>query len=201
MSNKRERRDFLIENLEIETRDIDGRQVKTLSGHASVFDKESSDLGGFIEIVRKGAFLRSIEENDIHALVNHNSDMVIGRNKSGTLRVFEDEIGLNVEIDLPGTSYANDLCASIERGDITGMSFGFSVRTGGQAWAETDDGKVLRELTDINLFEVSTTPFPAYPDTDVAVRSLNSYRGAQAADKAKSFMMRIEAKKRSLDHL
>lgn len=165
-----EQRDYTLSNVTIERRS-NGEGAK-LVGHASVFDSESLDLGGFVEIVKRGAFERSLKENDVHAFVNHNSDMVIGRNVAGTLRLSEDETGLRTEIDLPDTTYARDLAVSVERGDITGMSFGFRVRAGGQTIYERDDGLLQRELTDIDLMEVSTTPIPAYPATDVARRSL-----------------------------
>lgn len=165
-----EQRDFTLTDIKIEKRDNSANM--RLTGHASVFNSESVDLGGFVEVVKPGAFERSIAENDVHAFVNHNSDMVIGRNVAGTLRLSEDANGLRTEIDLPDTSYARDLAISVERGDITGMSFGFRVRPGGQTITEKDDGTILRELNDIDLFEVSTTPMPAYPATDVARRSI-----------------------------
>ena len=85
----------------------------------------------------------------------------------------EDSTGLRVEIDPPDTSVARDLLTSIERGDVTGMSFGFIVRE--DDWSQDDDG-ITRELRDVDIFDVSVVTFPAYPDTSVAVRSLEVWR-------------------------
>lgn len=165
-----ERRDFQIDKVEVRAEN-DGMRLR---GHAAVFDSESHDLGGFVEVIRRGAFAQSLEENDIRALHNHNDDMVIGRTSAGTLRLSEDERGLAAEMDLPDTTFARDLKVSVERGDINGMSFGFRVRPEGQQISEREDGIILRELRNIELIEVSTTPFPAYPETEVAQRSIRN---------------------------
>lgn len=151
--------------------------VQRLIGHAAVFNSMSDDLGGFRELVRPGAFARFLEHaSDIRALLNHNTAHVLGRTKAGTLRVAEDEIGLRVAIEPPDTSYARDLMVSVSRGDITQMSFGFRVRNGGSGWAKDDKGNITRTLTDLELIEVSAVTFPAYPETDIAIRSLEQWR-------------------------
>jgi HK97 family phage prohead protease len=145
-----------------------------LVGHAAVFNKRSLDLGGFVEIIQPGAFKSSLKQ-DIRALIDHQG-IAIARTANGTLRVREDDIGLEVEIDLPDTTAGNDIRKSVERGDVDQMSFGFSVREGGQVFSEDEDGTIIRTLTDVNLIEASIVTFPAYPDTDVAKRSVQAWR-------------------------
>lgn len=181
MGHDMERR--LIEGLAVEVRAEGG---VTLRGHAAVFEQLSENLGGFREKIRAGAFAESIRRDDIRALWNHDPNVVLGRNRAGTLRLKEDDVGLAVAIDLPDTAPARDMAHSIERGDVTQMSFGFSVKPDGQDWAEDDDGMVIRTLTAVRLFDVSPVTFPAYPQTDIAVRALESWRDglAQASELA-----------------
>ncbi len=139
-----------------------------ICGHAAVFN-QAADLGYFTEIVKTGAFTRTIGEDDIRALFNHDPNYVLGRNRAGTLRLAQDDIGLAFEVT-PGTrSYERDLMENIERGDISQCSIGFYVRG---YEVERDGDNWTRTLTDVQLFDVSPVTFPAYTGTDVAVRSL-----------------------------
>jgi HK97 family phage prohead protease len=144
-----------------------------LVGYAAVFDAPSLDLGGFIEIVKPGAFGRTLRSNtaDPLALVQHKPDLVLGRRSAGTLRLHEDAKGLAFEIDVPDTTAARDLLVSVERGDIKGASFAFVVPAGGDKWHMRGD-QAVRELHDVSLHEITITAQPAYPDTTVARRSL-----------------------------
>jgi len=169
----------------------------SLRGHAAVFNSLSENLGGFREQIKPGAFKWALENDDVRALINHDSNLVIGRNTAGTLRMKEDKTGLAVEIDLPDTQAARDLSVSIERGDISQMSFGFRVRAGGQEWGEDDDGDVIRTLTDLSLFDVSPVAYPAYPATDVGLRSLETFQTDKANRKA-IFLRILDAQKRRL---
>ena len=146
-------------------------ELPTIVGYASVFDSESRDLGQFKEIIKPGAFDRAlVEEHDVRALVDHDPKMILGRSKSGTLRMLVDEVGLRVEIDPPDTSVGRDTIESIRRGDLDSMSFGFVVRN--DHWRE-EEGQAIREINDLDLFDVSVVSFPAYEDTSVAVRRFN----------------------------
>lgn len=168
---KMERRSDLSGGLQIEKRaDDDGRR---LVGHAALFDTLSQDLGGFREQIQRGAFASSLD-GDIRALWNHDTSRVLGRTRSGTMILSEDEQGLRVEVEPPES--ARDLIASIERGDVSQMSFGFRVREGGQIFEEREDGTIIRTLTDVELLEVSPVTFPAYPDTTIAARSLEQWQ-------------------------
>jgi uncharacterized protein len=147
-----------------------------LVGYAAVFGPLSEDLGGFRERVAPGAFDASLaDDTDIRALVDHDTSKVIGRRSSGTLRVATDERGLRVEIDLPNTTYANDLRELMARGDVSQMSFAFLVQPDGEKWEGRDESGVrIRTLTNVQLIEVSVVTIPAYPDTVAALRSLRT---------------------------
>ena len=160
-----ERRAFAIDNLEIRKQ---AAGPGTIAGHAAVFNSLSVNLGGFREKIDPGAFKRTIKESDIRALFNHDANQVLGRNKAATLRLTEDEQGLAIEIDPPDTQAARDLTVLIERGDVSQMSFGF--RTITDRW-ETQGGEQIRTLEEVDLFDVSPVTFPAYPETDVALRA------------------------------
>ena len=101
----------------------------------------------------------------MRALFNHDPNVILGRNRAGTLRLREDERGLGIEIDPPDTQAAKDLMVSIARGDVSQMSFGFSVAPGGQVWEKDAQG--------------APVVFPAYPDTGVAVRALDAWRDSE----------------------
>lgn len=168
---------------------------RTIAGYAAVFNSET-DIGGYFrEVIAPGAFADSISA-DVRALFDHDSAHVLGRTKSGTLRLREDDKGLAVEIDLPDTQVARDLAASMERGDIDGMSFGFMVTK--QEWDETQDPP-LRTIRGVELFEVSVVTFPAYPETSVALRSLDDAKKErdkeQARRNAEAAQRRIAARK------
>jgi len=160
---EKEIRSFPVE-LRIATEDGDRKIV----GHAAVFDQWSEDLGGFREMVKPGAFKKTLKEADVRALFNHDPNFVLGRNKAGTLTLAEDDKGLAVEIDPPDAQWARDLTTSMERGDINQMSFGFRVVK--ENWNDEDPRDLTRELVEVELFDVSPVTYPAYPQTTVAVR-------------------------------
>lgn len=142
---------------------------RTITGTAAVYNAQSLDLGGFREVILPGAFTKTLSETGTKkAYWNHNSDRVLGSTKSGTLRLQEQEDGLHFEIDPP--AWADEHMESIRRGDVDQMSFGF--RTIKDRWGQTSDGKVLRELIEVQLFEVSPVAMPAYPQTDAQARSI-----------------------------
>jgi HK97 family phage prohead protease len=147
--------------------------ARQIVGYAAVFNSPTTIRGAFgdyTERIRPGAFAKTIQEADVRALFNHNENFVLGRNKSGTLRLSEDAVGLRMEIDLPDTSYARDLMASMGRGDINQSSFAFSPIA--QEWqrAQSVDQIDERTLNEVRLYDVSVVTYPAYPDTTSAVR-------------------------------
>lgn len=160
----------LTEGDELEVRAGVGEQPSKLIGYAAVYNSLSADLGGFKERIMPGAFKGSVAgSTDIRALVDHDSTKLLGRTSNGTLRLAEDAKGLRIEIDLPDTSYARDTRNLIARKDVRGMSFGFLIPDGGQRFTK-ESGQTIRELTNIDLREVTVTSVPAYGDTSVQVR-------------------------------
>lgn len=152
--------------------------IGKLAGYAAVFNSPSRDLGGFVELVRPGAFRRSLLTADhVRALYDHDSKQVLGRVGAKTLRLAENTRGLYFELDLPQTSYARDLSALVERGDVAGCSFAFSVDGTGQRWERSGE-TVMRELIEVELAEITITANPAYTDTTVAKRSLDDWLNA-----------------------
>jgi len=163
---KMERRSYPLCDIEVTREMGDKGETVKIRGHAAVFNKLSEDLGGFREKIDPGAFAKTIKSADVRALFNHESNYVLGRTKAGTLALEEDERGLYIEIDPPDTQWARDLQVSIRRKDIDQMSFGFLVRK--EAW---DKENSVRTLIEVDLIDVSPVTFPAYPQTDVKVRS------------------------------
>jgi len=154
-----ERREAVLHDLEIRA-EGDGM---TLRGYAAVFNSPSQPLP-FIETIEPGAFRASLEsKNDIKLLWNHDTSVVLGSTRAGTLRLIEDSRGLLVEADLPETQAGKDAAISIQRGDVTAFSFGFRIPAGGDEWASASE----RVLKRVNVHEVSVgVAFPAYTATD-----------------------------------
>lgn len=175
-----ERRTVTFDGLRIEARAEGESGPGRLVGHAAVFDSLSLDLGGFKERILPGAFAASIAEDDIRALFNHDPNHVLGRNVAGTLTLAEDKTGLQMSVDLPDTQTARDLAVSIERGDVTQQSFGF--QTISDEWS-MEDGEEVRTLKAVKLFDVSPVTFAAYPQTDVAKRSLDAFKARIAEER------------------
>jgi HK97 family phage prohead protease len=150
-----------------------------LVGYAAKFNVWSGDLGGFRERIQPGAFDKVLREgHDVRLLVNHEG-VPLARSSKGTLRLSTDDVGLLVEAELP--SHAGALVESMRRGDIDQMSFGFRVQPGGAAW-DIDAEPVERTVTEIaELFDVSVVTYPAYPQTEVALRSLAQAHAARVA--------------------
>jgi len=148
---------------------FDEENSNILEGYASVFNSKTN-LGRFDEIIEPGAFTRALsEEQDVRALIYHDSGRIIGRTKNGTLELREDSKGLHSRITLPDTQDGRDLATLIERGDLDAMSFGFTVK--GDRW-EKNGGRNTRHISDVDLYDVSVCCYPAYPDTSVALRSM-----------------------------
>lgn len=157
---------------------------RRLEGYAATFGTEAR-IGGFVETIRAGAFAASLaSRRDIVALVDHDLTRVLGRTRSGTLRLEEDSTGLSFSIDLPDTQAARDVLALGERGDIGGMSFGFDVSAGGESWSGN-----RRELRAVTLLEVSVVQaWPAYEGTVVKTRGEYSRRHPFSPEFARRYL-------------
>lgn len=141
-----------------------------LVGHAHTFGRVAQIRGGF-ERVHPEAFDRALRERqDVVLVVNHDG-LPLGRTSSGTLRLGVDEQGLTIDNDLPDTTLARDVRELMARGDLVSMSFGFIPRADS---IDTVEGRQIRTITDLDLFDVSIVTSPAYSDTDVSLRSMDS---------------------------
>ena len=154
----------------IETRGV----ADVIRGYPIVFGRLSENLGGFREQIASSAIDRTLQDGvDLRALVDHDSAKILGRMTAGTLRVGKDTHGLRVEIDPGPQSYADDIVEAIRRRDVSGMSFAF------RAIADDWDLKAdppIRTVTDMLVREVSIVTWPAYPATEVALRSLTAWK-------------------------
>jgi HK97 family phage prohead protease len=170
-----ERRMTPTGDVKVETR-ADGGQ--TLVGYAAVFYRDG-DAGteyrlgpDVVERIAPTAFNRALQEkHDARALFNHDPNMLLGRAGAGTLRLSVDARGLRYEIDLPETNVGKDVAASIARGDLSGSSFAF--RINGKAGQRFEKGKDydVRQILDVDLYDVGPVTYPAYEGTTTGVRS------------------------------
>jgi HK97 family phage prohead protease len=145
--------------------DENGRTV--IRGYAAVFESESQDLGGFVEIVERGAFDEVMGSNpDVFGKYNH--ERVIGRTSSGTMRLMVDERGLRYEIDPPRS--AADVVELIERGDVRGSSFAFRSKPADESWQRDAGGRMIRRIKKFSfLGDAGPVDTPAYMATETYV--------------------------------
>jgi HK97 family phage prohead protease len=145
--------------------DDNGRTV--IRGYAAVFESESQDLGGFVEIVERGAFDDVMRSNpDVFGKYNH--ERVIGRTTSGTMRLTVDERGLRYEIDPPRS--AADVVELIERGDVRGSSFAFRSKPADESWTRDANGRMIRRIKKFSyLGDAGPVDTPAYLATETYV--------------------------------
>jgi uncharacterized protein len=156
-----------------------------LVGHAAVFNV-IGDGGWFREKIAPGAFARAIIEDDVRALFNHDKNYVLGRNKSGTLSMREDETGLWIENDPPITQLIRDLVlAPIGRGDITQMSFAFEILDEERV-AGKDGAPDLFIVREVKLWDVSPVTYPFYEQTDISIHSREAWRREQHREQIKN---------------
>ena len=162
-------RNFPITELRAES-DDNGRRI---SGYAAIFDQEAVIGGQFREVIRKGAFTKTIAEGDVVALAHHDKSKPLARTSNGSLEIREDEKGLSFSIREGDTTHAIDTAKDVARGNVRHMSFGFEAVK--DEWTEGGiDGDKrtlpLRELREVRLFEISPVTFPAYGGTSVEAR-------------------------------
>lgn len=147
----------------------DGADGPVIFGYAAVFNSESEDMG-FVEQVDPGAFTKTLQEADVRALFNHDSNWLLGRSRAGTLRLSVDRNGLLYEIDVNQSDPDGmRALAKIRRGDCDGSSFTFQTVRDEWNW-ETSPPQ--RRLLEVSLVDVGPVTYPAYPDATAAARAL-----------------------------
>jgi HK97 family phage prohead protease len=184
-------------NMKQETRNFDADfelraegDGMTFVGYAAKFNSPSEDLGGFVETIEQGAFRKSLRSrNDVKLLVNHDTGRVLASTRAGTMKLYEDEVGLRVEASLPNTTDGRDMAELLKRGDLNKMSFGFSVIK--DSW---NNEMTQRTLKSVRLFETSIVAFPAYAATEAMVRSLDkvAQRAQVDADELADAVIKLE---------
>ena len=151
---------------------------RRLEGYAATFGSEAR-IGRVLETIAPGAFAGGLA-GDILALLDHDPGKVLGRTRSGTLTLREDGRGLAFTLDLPETQAGEDVRALAERGDLGGMSFGFTIPAGGDEWR--GDHRTLKRVA---LREISVvSAWPAYPDTELSLRAMPGFINRQRRRRA-----------------
>jgi len=163
-----ERRMFDLETVDLRVLREEGQPLR-IEGHGAVFNRWSLPImGSFRERIMPGAFAKTLRESgDVPSLYNHDPNMVLGRTSNGRLELREDESGLWFRVTPTDTAYARDLLTNIEERNVTGNSFGFIAVK--DHWYD-EKGENRRDVIEARLLDVGPVTFPAYPDTDVAVR-------------------------------
>lgn len=171
------------------------KETREVEGHAAIFNSYA-DLGYFSEIIEPGAFREAIAVSDIRALFNHDPNHLLGRTKSGTLTVWEDEKGLAYKFTMPDSR--TDLIEMMERGDLDASSFAFTIK---DAEWRIENGKDVRVIKKVErLYDVSPVTYPAYEDTDVALRSYQEIvQKRQKNTENEDKQARLAAMKREID--
>jgi HK97 family phage prohead protease len=144
-----------------------------ISGFAVRFNDETVIAGEFRERIAPGTFTRTLKETpSVVMLLDHDSGRVLGRTPT-TLSLREDRAGLyfSVQVD-PTTPEGQTALGTVGRQDVKGCSFGFRVRS--ESWADGGDRLPLRTITDLDLYELTLTAFPAYESTSASLRSDNN---------------------------
>jgi len=169
-----------------------------LTGRPIVYDSRT-DLGWYDEIIEKGA-LMDTDLRDVRFLVNHNTDMIpLARSRNNNanstmqMSVDDDGMAIRVDLDVENNTEAKNLYSAVERGDIDGMSFMFTVD--GDRWDDIESDHPMRTITKIGkVMEVSAVTFPAYEQTSISARGLDC-----ALDNAKSSLDSVKAEARAIE--
>ena len=175
-----------------------------LSGQPIVFDSET-DLGWYTEIIDRNA-LAETDLRDVRFLVNHNTDMIPlarsrNNNANSTMQMIVTDSGMDIRVDLDteNNADARSLYSAVERGDITGMSFMFTVND--DTWTDQDSDHPIRRINSISrVFEVSAVTWPAYEATSISARGLSDALDSARAslESAKAATREIERKKQRI---
>lgn len=172
---------------DVELREVEGGGGMRIVGYAAKFYR-NSDPGteyelwrGAKERIMPGAFDDAVAGDDVRALFNHDSSMILGRSKSGTLRLSVDEVGLRYEVEPADTSVYRDVAQHLSRGDVDGSSFQFSIPSDGERWSN-ENGVEVRQITKVKLYDVGPVTFPAYASATSGLRSEDLDQARQRRD-------------------
>lgn len=196
-----------MNNMEIRAFNFDVRAQEDeehgtfLEGTPIVYDS-LTDLGGYDEIIDRGA-LQNTDLKDVRFLVNHNTDMIPlarsrNNNEKSTMQMSVNDNGMNIRVNLDteNNAEAKALYSAVERGDISGMSFMFSVD--GDKWENLESEHPTRHILSIGrVFEVSAVTFPAYEATSIQARGLSGALDSalDSLESARAELRKIELQK------
>ena len=191
-TNDRKQRQVRSLPQNFKTRDADGKLY--IEGYFAVFDSPYPLWDGAEEVIKPGAF-EGVLTQDVRALVNHDTTLVMGRTTAGTLLLKQDETGLwgQIEINRDDTDAMN-LYARVQRGDVSQCSFGFDIER--ETFVDLGDGRCRWEIEKVNpLYEVSVCTFPAYEATNVSARrqQLETIRQRETQVWRENMKKRLEA--------
>jgi len=196
MPDERVKRQSRSGPVTFKTRDDDGGSKKYISGHFAVFNRNYELWPGASESIANTAFDGALDD-DIRALINHDTRLVLGRNKSGTLKLSVDSVGLFGEVEVnQNDTDAMNLYARVQRGDVSQCSFGFDILD--EETSYKNDGSVHWTIKRVKLYEVTVATFPAYEDTGVTARKAD-YENIQAR-KRDERKLKIKEKLEVLKH-
>lgn len=189
--NNLERRTYIVE-MRVAP-EGEGDQRRSVSGLAPKFNSPSEimylpDGERFVEYFDQYSFRQAIDKSDPRALRDHIPSMILGRKSSNTLQIRETDLGLTFNVDLPNTTYANDLAVSMERGDVRETSFAFTLKKDADKWSKRSDGiwerRIPADAVD-QIFDISIVTYPAYPDSEAQLNANENvtvaYRSLQNA--------------------
>ena len=166
-----------------------------LRGHASVFNR-LAPIGRGYEEIAPHAFDEILQRNeDVRFLLNHNPDNLLGRTRSGTLRLGTDEAGLVVSDDLPETTLGNDVRILVRRGDLTGFSFGYAPDIQSDTHRLAPDGRQITTRNNIvRMVDASLATYPAFDEADDAeLRSIDFSKITTTGDR-RSQLVRVRSR-------
>jgi len=200
-----------IAQLRLERREND---KPVITGYAAVFYRKGDAQTEYqmwpdlVERIMPGAFDAAIKENDdARGLFNHDRNQLLGLRSSGTLRLSVDKVGLKYEIDAPDTQAGRDTVTLLERGDIPGSSFSFLAggsyaKRGKVVWVtETVDGQTvdIREVHELELFDVGPVTWPAYEGTSAGIRSCSEREAKAVCQEREAWRKQLEAEQLPTD--
>lgn len=165
-AEERQHRELQYRSSEFQTRE-DG-EAPVIEGYFAVFNSNYQISDSMSESIAPGAFSSSLS-GDVRALINHNSDLVIGRTAAHTFELRQDEHGLWGRITVnPNDRDAMNAYERVKRGDVSGCSIGFNILS--ERTDISENGDVHWTIEDVELFECSVCTFPAYDETNVSAR-------------------------------
>lgn len=178
----------LIGDLHIESREV-GTASRTIVGYAAKFECWSDPImGWFREKIAREAF-DGCDLSDVIMCFNHNTDSILARTTSGTLRLEVDDVGLRFAFEAPNTTLGSDMLELVRRGDVSKCSFRFGVAQDEWQYADEKNGLPMDERTIIRfsrVMDVSLVVFPAYPETEASVRHPKSGKPSICANTHRS---------------